>query len=130
MENNILKDLFVQKRYDEVIDMLKSLYCDLFVDMLTYKNIDFSNYKKDNFYSMESFVKVNYPCFSDALTYVEATGSNPDNSYLDYINALLSTYILMKDNYKADTYVRNDTVNDIIEELDEFDQIDEVDTEE
>ena len=79
---------------------------------------------------MESFVKVNYPCFSDALTYVEATGSNPDNSYLDYINALLSTYILMKDNYKADTYVRNDTVNDIIEELDEFDQIDEFDTEE
>ena len=43
MENNILKDLFIQKRYDEVIDMLKSLYCDLFVDMLTYKNIDFSN---------------------------------------------------------------------------------------
>jgi hypothetical protein len=71
---------------------------------------------------------------SDGLCSIRITNYHiPKNTYLnglDYINALLSTYILMKDNYKADTYVRNETVNNIIEELDEFDQIDEIDTEE
>lgn len=97
MENNILKNLFIQKRYDEVVEMLESLYCDLYKEMLDYKNI---SYNVEGYNQLGSLIRKNYPQFHDDLVHVQAIGSDTNSTYLDHINALLSTYMHMRDEYK------------------------------
>lgn len=97
MENNILKNLFIQKRYNEVVEMLESLYCDLYKEMLNYKNVSFN---VEGYNQLGSLVRKNYPQFHEDLVHVQAIASDTNSTYLDYINILLSTYMHMKDEYK------------------------------
>lgn len=99
MEKNFIKDLFSQQRYNEVIEMLDSLYLDLYRTMLDYKQMDYSKNELTVDY-LSSLVRISYPQFSDNITHLDILGSEPEVTYLDRINALLSTYMLMKDNYK------------------------------
>ena len=99
MENNFLKDLFNRQRYNEVIDILDNLYIDLFKDMLDYKNESYVN-EENNFEYLDSLVRINYPQFSQDLIYLSVVRNEPNYTYLDIINSLLSTYMHLKDMYK------------------------------
>lgn len=99
MENDMLKDLFNQKRYEDVIDLLKSLFCGLYEEMLIYKNVSYDEDKSD-YTTLAALVRKNYPQFLDNFSLMQATSANPDNTYLDYINVLLSTYMFFKKEYK------------------------------
>lgn len=109
MSGNVLKDLFVQQRYDEVIDALKIIYSNLFVDMLKYKEYGTDkNLKELEYDELYMIVKSEYPRYDKELRYMSNAGFNPDNSYLDVINKMLSVYTYMMDTYKeeweADSY--------------------------
>ena len=99
MENNVLKDLFNKQRYNEVIDILDDLYIDLFKDMLDYKNESYVN-EENNFEYLDSLVRITYPQFSQDLIYISVVRNEPNYTYLDIINSLLSTYMHLKDMYK------------------------------
>ena len=99
MENNFLKDLFNRQRYNEVIDILDNLYIDLFKDMLDYKNESYVN-EENNFEYLDSLVRITYPQFSQDLIYISVVRNEPNYTYLDIINSLLSTYMHLKDMYK------------------------------
>ncbi len=99
MENNFLKDLFNRQRYNEVIDILDNLYIDLFKDMLDYKNESYVN-EENNFEYLDSLVRITYPQFSQDLIYLSVVRNEPNYTYLDIINSLLSTYMHLKDMYK------------------------------
>lgn len=99
MENNFLKDLFNRQRYNEVIDILNNLYIDLFKDMLDYKNESYVN-EENNFEYLDSLVRINYPQFSQDLIHLSVVRNEPNYTYLDIINSLLSTYMHLKDMYK------------------------------
>ena len=99
MENNFLKDLFNRQRYNEVIDILDNLYIDLFKDMLDYKNESYVN-EENNFEYLDSLVRINYPQFSQDLIHLSVVRNEPNYTYLDIINSLLSTYMHLKDMYK------------------------------
>ena len=99
MENNVLKDLFNKQRYNEVIDILDDLYIDLFKDMLDYKNESYVNWEHD-FEYLDSLVRISYPQFSQDLIHLSVVRNEPNYTYLDIINSLLSTYMHLKDMYK------------------------------
>lgn len=99
MENNFLKDLFNRQRYNEVIDILDNLYIDLFKDMLDYKNESYVN-EENNFEYLDSLVRITYPQFSQDLIHLSVVRNEPNYTYLDIINSLLSTYMHLKDMYK------------------------------
>ena len=99
MENNFLKDLFNRQRYNEVIDILDNLYIDLFKDMLDYKNESYVNGEHD-FEYLDSLVRISYPQFSQDLIHLSVVRNEPNYTYLDIINSLLSTYMHLKDMYK------------------------------
>ena len=99
MDNNFLKDLFNRQRYNEVIDILDNLYIDLFKDMLDYKNESYVN-EENNFEYLDSLVRITYPQFSQDLIYLSVVRNEPNYTYLDIINSLLSTYMHLKDMYK------------------------------
>ena len=99
MENNVLKDLFNKQRYNEVIDILDNLYIDLFKDMLDYKNESYVNGEHD-FEYLDSLVRISYPQFSQDLIHLSVVRNEPNYTYLDIINSLLSTYMHLKDMYK------------------------------
>lgn len=99
MENNVLKDLFNKQRYNEVIDILDDLYIDLFKDMLDYKNESYVNGEHD-FEYLDSLVRISYPQFSEDLIHLSVVRNEPNYTYLDIINSLLSTYMHLKDMYK------------------------------
>lgn len=99
MDNNFLKDLFNRQRYNEVIDILDNLYIDLFKDMLDYKNESYVN-EENNFEYLDSLVRINYPQFSQDLIHLSVVRNEPNYTYLDIINSLLSTYMHLKDMYK------------------------------
>ena len=99
MEKNFLKDLFNRQRYNEVIDILDNLYIDLFKDMLDYKNESYVN-EENNFEYLDSLVRINYPQFSQDLIHLSVVRNEPNYTYLDIINSLLSTYMHLKDMYK------------------------------
>ena len=99
MENNVLKDLFNKQRYNEVIDILDDLYIDLFKDMLDYKNESYVNGEHD-FEYLDSLVRISYPQFSQDLIHLSVVRNEPNYTYLDIINSLLSTYMHLKDMYK------------------------------
>jgi len=106
MSTNMIKDLFNQKKYDEVIDMLKYLYVDLYHDMLDYKNQKYDG-KEDNYDYLSVLIRNNYPQFKDDLIHLSVLYSEPDTSYLDQINSLLSTYMFMKKQYKNSQFESN-----------------------
>lgn len=116
MKKNILKELFVQKKYDEVIELIESLYADLFKEMLDYKNVDYD--KDDGYFTLEAMVMKNYPQFRDDLIHVRAVSSNVEATYLDCINALLNTYMRLKDDYKYYAKFKIDEDDDIDDEED------------
>ena len=100
MEVKFSEKSFDQQSYDEIIDMLNKLYLDLFRTMLDYKNESYMN-GEDNFEYLDSLVRIRYPQFSQDLIHLSVLRNEPNYyTYLDIINALLSTYIHLKDMYK------------------------------
>lgn len=103
MSENILKDLFVQERYEEVIDSLKIIYSDLFIKMLNFKQYSSNtNFEELNYNELYMLVKQEYPRYNKELRYMSNASFNPDNTYLDVINKMLSVYTYMLDTYKED----------------------------
>lgn len=83
--------------------MLNNLYLDLFRIMLDYKNVSYAN-EENNFEYLDSLVRINYPQFSQTLIELSVSKNEPNHTYLDIINILLSTYIHLKDMYKDDEF--------------------------
>ena len=129
MEKNVLKDLFNQKRYNDVISSLKYLYKNLYIEMLDYRRDKVEEeYKEMEYYQLIPMITKYYPQFSDNITLLNVSLGNPNETYLDVINTLLSTYLFFKENYKLDydeekyrdVDVENLTFNDELDEEDEF----------
>ena len=99
MDSKFFKDLFNKESYDEIIDMFNKLYLDLFRAMLDYKNESYVN-EENNFEYLDSLVRIVYPQFSQNLIHLSVLKNEPNHTYLDVINTLLSTYIHLKDMYK------------------------------
>ena len=105
MENNNLENLYNQEKYEEIINMLKDLYLDLFRIMLDYKNKSYEN-EENNFEYLDSLVRINYPQFSQTLIHLSVLRNEPNHTYLDVIKTLLSTYIHLKDMYNDSEFER------------------------
>ena len=129
MEKNVLKDLFNQKRYNDVISSLKYLYKNLYIEMLDYRRDKVEEqYKEMEYYQLSPMIRKYYPQFSDNITLLNVSLGNPNETYLDVINTLLSTYLFFKENYKLDydeekyrdVDVENLTFNDELDDEDEF----------
>ncbi len=101
MEKNLLKDLFNQQRYNDVINNLKYIFSDLYIEMLDFKsNMINENYKDLKYYELTPLIRKYYPQFSDNITLLDVSLSDVNQSYLDNINDLLTTYLYFKENYK------------------------------
>ncbi len=98
MENNNLENLYNQEKYEEIINMLKDLYLDLFRIMLDYKNKSYEN-EENNFEYLDSLVRITYPQFSQSLIHLSVSRNEPNHTYLEVISVLLSTYIHLKNMY-------------------------------
>ena len=98
MENNNLENLYNQEKYEEIINMLKDLYLDLFRIMLDYKNKSYEN-EENNFEYLDSLVRLTYPQFSQSLIECSVSRNEPNHTYLEVISVLLSTYIHLKNMY-------------------------------
>lgn len=131
MSQNVLKDLFNQKRYNDVIDNLKILYKDLYIQMLDYRKSEMEieeDYEQMEYFQLSPIIRKYYPQFSDNITLLNVSSANPNESYLDIINTLLSTYLYFKENYKLDydkekyrdVDVENLTFNDELDEEEEY----------
>ena len=124
MENNMLKDLFNLQRYNEVIDMLRTLYSGLYVEMLDYKKDRVEeDYHELSYFQLSALISKYYPNFSNSINLLEFSSSNPELSYLDVINTLLSTYLNFKDSYKnnGNDDMVMDSNDDIAEDNEEED---------
>ena len=105
MENDFSKNPFEQQNYDEVIEMLNNLYLDLYRTMLDYKNVSYVN-EENNFEYLDSLVRINYSQFSQSLIHLSVLRNEPNQTYLDVIKTLLSTYIHLKDRYNDSEFER------------------------
>jgi len=98
-KGKILKDLFAQKKYTEVIDALETVYCGLFEEMLNFRNVS-EEYKNLNYRDLKNLINRYYPEFYPNTTILSAVSSIPYYSYLDIINTYMDNYEYMKNNYK------------------------------
>ena len=72
--------------------------------MLNFKGTEVKEEYNENskYYELIPLIRKYYPQFSDNITLLDVSLSNVDESYLDNINDLLTTYLYFKDNYKLD----------------------------
>jgi len=97
-----LKDLFVQKRYDDLIQALQIVYCGLFEEMLEYKDVKEKEIlKKLNFRNLTILVSKYYPEYYPNITMIKSVSFLPYYSYLDIINTYLDNYEYLRKNYKS-----------------------------
>lgn len=103
MSKNSLKELFNQQRYNDVIKNLEYIFKDLYIEMLDFKNDKVKeDYKDLKYYELNSLIRKYYPQFSDNITLLDVSFSDVNQSYLNNINILLTTYLYFKENYKLD----------------------------
>lgn len=95
----ILKDLFAQKKYAEVISALEVVYCGLFEEMLEYKNIK-EEYKDLTYRELKNLINRYYPEYYPNTTILSAVSSVPYYSHLDIINTYIDNYEYIKKTYK------------------------------
>ena len=98
MEIKDIYDRDNREKYKEIINMIEDLYLDLFRIMLDYKNVSYIN-EEDDFEYLDSLVRLTYPQFSQSLIVCSVTRNEPNHTYLDVINTLLSTYTHLKKMY-------------------------------
>lgn len=115
MGDNYIKDLYNQERYEEVIEMIKSLYCDLYCSMLTYKKQEYDD--DEDYENLSIQVRNNYPQFQKDITRLFALESEPNTSYLEHIDWLLTSYLFMKKEYKNKELEENFNSGNIEDEL-------------
>lgn len=124
MAQNILKDLFNQKRYNEVIENLKYIYVGLYTEMLDFRGSKVKEkYSCDSkYYELTPLIRKYYPQFSDNITLLDVCLSDVKQSYLDNINDMLTTYLYFRENYKLDydsEKYKDIDINDVIVNDDE-----------
>lgn len=115
MGGNFIKDLYNQERYDEVIEMIKSLYCDLYCSMLNYKCQKYSN--SEDYENLSVLIRNNYPQFRRDIIRLSVLESEPNTSYLEHIDWLLTSYMFMKKEYKNKDLEKNFNIDNIEDEL-------------
>lgn len=100
-EDNIIKTLFVNQRYDEVVDSLETIFTSLFEDMLEYKGIE---YQPDDMTYPQLCMHVldYYPQYDEQILRLTHVGFDPHKSYLEVINNMLSIYIFISEGYKEE----------------------------
>ena len=98
MEIKNIDDRDNREKYKEIINMIEDLYLDLFRIMLDYKNVSYIN-EEDDFEYLDSLVRLTYPQFSQSLIECSVSRNEPNHTYLDVINTLLSTYTHIKKMY-------------------------------
>lgn len=103
MEGNKIKDLFIQERYDEVITSLEEIFRKLFIDMLDYKKDEVKeNYQDLDYDRIALVVPDYYPRYRQDIINLTHAEYREENTYLDVINIMLSTYSYILDTYKED----------------------------
>ena len=102
-EDNSIKELFMQKRYDEVIASLEKIFRKLFIHMLDYKKEEVKEDYKDKDYDyLALLVATYYPRYRHDILNLTHASFREDNTYLDVINIMLSIYSYFSDTYKND----------------------------
>lgn len=103
MEGNKIKDLFIQERYDDVIASLEEIFRKLFVEMLDFKKEDIKEeYHTLNYDNISLLAAEYYPRYRQDIINLTHAAYREENTYLDVINIMLSTYSYMLDTYKED----------------------------
>lgn len=104
MKENI-KELFMQEKYDEVINSLQDIYSKLFLKMLDMKkeivNHNFSHEELD-FDKLASLVLVYYPQYNEQILLLTHIQHHPDKTYLEIINIMLNIYMYISNTYNKD----------------------------
>lgn len=101
MNENRLKELFQEEKYQEVIDLIKKEYEVLFKEMLKFKEAEYD--ECDDFYILSSRIPLVYPEYSDKILRLGNCLMNPEETYLDVINCMLNIYESMKNGYKEES---------------------------
>ena len=87
----LIKDLFENKKYVDVIEALQNICSGLFEDMLDRKDVS-ENYKEMPYENQKILVKKYYPNFKKNIIILDNVSSIETYTYLDIINSYLSTY--------------------------------------
>ena len=95
----LIKDLFENKKYVDVIEALQNICSGLFEDMLDRKDVS-ENYKEMPYENQKILVKKYYPNFKKNIIILDNVYSIDTYTYLDIINSYLSTYEYLKNNYQ------------------------------
>jgi uncharacterized protein (DUF1919 family) len=95
----LIKDLFENKKYVDVIEALQNICSGLFEDMLDRKDVS-ENYKEMPYENQKILVKKYYPNFKKNIIILDNVSSIETYTYLDIINSYLSTYEYLKNNYQ------------------------------
>lgn len=103
MKKEMDKYYFDKEKFNKTIKLLKSIYKQLFIEMLDYKSDKVEeDYKEMEYYQLSPLIRVYYPQFSDNITLLNVSFSNTDETYIDTINTFLLTYKFFKENYKKE----------------------------
>ena len=97
-KGKILKNLFAQKKYTEVIDALETVYCGLFEEMLNFRNVS-EEYK--NLTTLEYSLVIN--------------NDNTATITMKYNKNMNEELVTEKDNYKYDNqyfYATKESIKD------------------
>lgn len=105
MKNNIiLKELYEQKKYDELINCIDEEFEKLFKKMLDNKrDIVKEDYSKKNFDSLSLIVCKYYPRYKQDIVNLNHLIYERTNTVNDVLNSMLSIY-----EYLSDTYLDED----------------------
>lgn len=102
MEDTML-NLFKDKKYDEVITLLESMFSGLYIKMLKYKGIE-KDYDNLDYIDLSNIVFLEFPQFFDNFSLLDAVRLDSKKSNMERINIMLSTYMFLNENYdKIDT---------------------------
>lgn len=108
MEENKIKDLFIQERYDDVITSLEEIFRKLFIEMLNYKKEEVKeDYINMDYGKISMLTTDYYPRYKQDIINLTHVAYREEKTYLDVINTMLSTYSYILDTYKED-YVEED----------------------
>ncbi len=103
MSEESIKDLFIQKRYDEVVQSLEKIYIKLFKVMLDYKKDEVKeDYSNMDYDTIALLIPSYYPRYKQDILNLKHVEFMENYTYLDIINVMLSIYSYMQDTYKDD----------------------------
>lgn len=93
-----MKDLFDQKKYNNVVLLLEKLFKKLFIEMLKYKSVKVD--ENLNYRQLAILIPDYYPNYIQDIITLTHVEYREENTYLDVVYTMLSLYIFFENSYK------------------------------